>query len=98
MKDLVAEAPATWLRFIDPTIEGPVVVMDCDLSTIGTEADKVLRVDDPRGPYVVHLVFQSGYERMFPARLLRYNALLTGVRCRSTRPSSCSARRPTGRT
>ena len=76
-KDLVAGEPETWLRFLDPAIVGALTVIDCDLSTIVTGADKVIRVDDPRGAYIVHLEFQSGYERMFPARLLRYNALLS---------------------
>lgn len=76
-KDLVASEPGTWLHFIDPRIVGDLTVIDCDLSTITTGADKVIRVDDPRGAYIVHLEFQSGYEPMFAPRLLRYNALLS---------------------
>ena len=62
-KELVEFHPPDW-------------VVDADLATLSFEADKVLRVDDPLGAYILHLDFQSSYDATFDWRVIRYNMLL----------------------
>ena len=49
-------------------------MVDADLSTITSEADKILRVEEP-SPWIVHVEFQSSYNQELPLRLQRYNIL-----------------------
>ncbi len=53
---------------------GEVRVVDADLSTITSEADKILRIEEP-SPWIVHVEFQSSYNKELPLRLQRYNIL-----------------------
>jgi predicted transposase YdaD len=53
---------------------GEVRVVDADLSTITTEADKILSVEEP-APWVVHVEFQSSHDSELPLRVQRYNIL-----------------------
>ncbi|MBV8310477.1 MAG: hypothetical protein JO344_08850 [Planctomycetaceae bacterium] len=54
---------------------GEVRILNVDLSTITTEADSVLLVQEVE-PWVVHLEFQSSYDPNLPLRLQRYNILV----------------------
>jgi hypothetical protein len=74
-KDLLEADPAAWMAYLGLDPPGPVEVIDSDLSTVTTEADKVFRVGGP-GPYLVHVEMQSSTDATLPRRLLRYNALL----------------------
>lgn len=47
--------------------------MDADLSTVISEADRILRVKEPE--YLAHMELQSTYEDDLDARALRYNVL-----------------------
>ena len=71
-KDLVEMHPSDWLLLAGLAVEGAVRVVDADLSTITTQADKVILV----GGRIVHFELQSGPDRRLPMRILRYNALL----------------------
>ena len=54
---------------------GEVRILNVDLSTITTEADSVLLVQEIE-PWLVHLEFQSSYDRTLPQRLQRDNTLV----------------------
>jgi predicted transposase YdaD len=74
-KDLLEIAPADWLAFLGHPAPERVRLIDADLSTVTTAADKVLLVEeDP--PWLLHLEFQSRHEEKLPQRILRYNVLL----------------------
>lgn len=68
--------PAGWAAFLG--VDSPVGglrVIDSDLSAVSLAADKVLRVeDDP--PRLLHVEFQSDWDRWLPRRFLAYNAVL----------------------
>jgi hypothetical protein len=72
---LLEADPAAWMTYLGLDPEGPVEVIDSDLSTVTAEADKVFRVGGPE-PYLVHIEMQSSADVTLPRRLLRYNALL----------------------
>ncbi|MFN0052559.1 MAG: hypothetical protein ACKV0T_10215, partial [Planctomycetales bacterium] len=50
-------------------------VIDADVSTVSSSADKVLRVEEP-DPWILNLEFQTSYDALLGRRLLRYNVLL----------------------
>ena len=69
---LVQAYPDDWLTYLGFDAASSVEVIDTKLTTVSTEADKVLRVnDDP--PWILHLEFQSGYDATIGARLASYN-------------------------
>jgi predicted transposase YdaD len=74
-KELLEAHPEPWLRLLLGTDVGRVSVLNADLSTITTEADKVLRVDVPE-PWLVHVEFQSRHDLTLPLWLQRYNLLM----------------------
>ena len=74
-KNLVDARPGDWLRFLRlPGTRAEVV--DADLATVTTEADRVLRVTDAPIPYLLHLEFQASRDDTLAVRTLRYNVLL----------------------
>jgi hypothetical protein len=75
-KHLLETDPGAWMTFADLVPDGPVTVLDTDLSTVTSAADGVYRVDGPE-PWLVHFEFQSSADRLLNARLLRYNVLLS---------------------
>ncbi|MBC7804711.1 MAG: hypothetical protein H7145_01045, partial [Akkermansiaceae bacterium] len=58
---------------------GAVSLIDADLATVTTEADRFIRVDPVGAPgqtsYIVHIELQSGDMTDLPLRTLRYNVL-----------------------
>lgn len=74
-KHLFETDPGTWLAYASLVPDGPLHVLDTDLSTISAAADAVVRVDGPK-PWLVHFEFQSSHDSRFETRLLRYNVLL----------------------
>jgi hypothetical protein len=77
-KDLLETHPGSWMEYLHLRSQGPVRVINADLSTVTTEADKVLRVDDEPQPWLVHIELQASRDRRFIPRLLRYNVLAHG--------------------
>ncbi len=73
-KELLESDPRAWLQWLLGRELADVRTLNVDLSTVTTEADSVLLVQDSE-PWVVHLEFQSGYDPEIPRRLLRYNLL-----------------------
>lgn len=75
-KDLIETDPAGWVAFLGcPVAPAAVRLVDADVSTVTTDADKVIRVDGP-DPWLLHLEIQAGREETLDRRVLRYNALL----------------------
>ena len=73
-KQLLEISPADWVRFFGLPVGAGAEVIEADLSTVTTEADKVVRVQtDP--PYLLHVEFQAGHDDI-AERTLRYNVLL----------------------
>lgn len=73
-KELVRLQPEDWLELLGlPHAECEVI--DADLATVSTEADRLIRVKTP-APYLVHLEFQAGHDgHAASGRMLRYNVL-----------------------
>jgi predicted transposase YdaD len=73
-KTLVDFRPEDWLRFLGLP-PGECQVIDSDLATVSTEADRLIEVQGAT-PYVTHIEFQSGHDgAAIPERLLRYNGI-----------------------
>ena len=66
--------PEDWLTFLGLPVF-PVEIIDADLSTVTTAADKIIKVNDPDDPYCLHLDFQSSYDGQIDLRTLSYNVL-----------------------
>ena len=73
-KELVEADPQSWIRYVGLP-DAPTELIDSDLATVSTEADRVLRVK-AAFPYLAHLEFQSTYKLDLGHRALRYNVLL----------------------
>ena len=71
MQTLYDREPAEWLQFLEFPVPEPglLQVLDSNVSTIGAEIDKAIRVGGPE-PYIVHTEFVSGRDRRLPARFL----------------------------
>src|SRR4051794_8685749 len=74
-RSLVEDYPETWLAYLGIVPDGPVSVLDANLSTVSAEADKVIRIDGPV-PLLVHLEMQTSADPTLARRLLRYNAMI----------------------
>ncbi len=74
-KDLLEADPESWIAYLHLKHQGPVRVIDSDLSSVTAEADKVLRIDDPE-PWLVHVELQASHDLRLAHRMLRYNVLL----------------------
>jgi predicted transposase YdaD len=75
-KDLIETDPAGWVTFLGGNAPASAVsLVDADVSTVTTDADKVIRVDAV-APWLLHLDIQTGWQNDLDRRLLRYNALL----------------------
>ena len=75
VKYLITERLADWLPLSGRRAEGPVEVIDADLSTVTAYADKVLRVgSDPW--WLLHLELQAYWDPLLASRVHFYNALL----------------------
>lgn len=83
-KYLFEADPAAWLAFFGIEPGGLVSVVDTDLSTVTSDADKVIRIDAAE-PWLVHVEVQAGYDADLARRLLRYNVL-------SRRSATCPAK------
>lgn len=75
LKNLIERYPADWLRSLGLPVSGQVEVLDTDLSTITTQADRVLRLPHP-DPHLIHIELQSSLDRRLVSRILQYNVLL----------------------
>ncbi|WP_309708241.1 hypothetical protein [Armatimonas sp.] len=73
-KELVRFQPEDWLALLGLPPD-PCELVDADLATVSTEADRLIRVNSAK-PYLVHIEFQAGHDGYsVPGRMLRYNVL-----------------------
>jgi hypothetical protein len=76
-KRLLEIRPSDWVRLLGFP-EGPVSLVDADLSTVSLAADRLIRVDAAT-PYVLHNELESGHHtHEAPRRMLTYNAIVGG--------------------
>jgi predicted transposase YdaD len=64
-----------WAAFLCSQVNlplGPASIEDTNLSN-SLSSDKLIRIDHPETPYLLHLEIQSSGELRMPARMLRYN-------------------------
>lgn len=73
-KRLVEASPHAWLAYAGLNGERAELI-DADLSTITSEADRMLRVYNP--DYLAHFELNVSYSKEYGDSLLRYNALAT---------------------
>lgn len=76
IKQLVLTYPEHWCRYLGLDFNGPVSVKNAELSTVTTEADSALLIEEPN-PWLVQTEFQASRDLTLPQRLQRYNVLLS---------------------
>jgi hypothetical protein len=67
-------------------VDGPLEIIDGDVSSISAAADKVIRVKGDE-PYIAHVEFQGSADENLDERVLFYNVVLRwthGIKVRST--------------
>jgi predicted transposase YdaD len=75
-KDLFDRDPRAWAELLlGRKIDVPTQILNVDLSTVTSAADALIEVKSPH-PWIVHVEFQTGYEKTIPLRLQRYNILV----------------------
>lgn len=74
-KYLLETGPAGWLEYVGLGRPSAISIVDADLATVTSAADKVIRVDSPAS-WLAHLELQSSRDLFLPDRLLQYNVLL----------------------
>lgn len=74
-KYLLEADPAGWLEYVGLGRPASTSIIDADLATVTSAADKVIRANDPL-PWLGHLELQSSRDPLLPDRLLQYNVLL----------------------
>ncbi len=75
LKDLGRDSPADFLAAFDRPPEGPLQLLNVDLSTVTTAADLIIGVGDPLAE-VIHFDFQSSSAAWKHASVLVYNVLI----------------------
>ena len=75
LKELVGKYPADWLACLGIKTTGRIDVIESDLSTVTTQADKVLLIHDPT-PWILHIELQASRDAGLSRRILKYNTLL----------------------
>jgi hypothetical protein len=73
---LIEQYLPDWLAIAPRKAQGPVRVIDSDLSTISAEADKLLYIDDPQ-PWILHLEPQANWDGTLEKRLSWYNEIVS---------------------
>lgn len=76
-KHLVEARPLDWLALAGLPADGPVRVVDADLSAVTSAADKLLQVaaSGTRPAFLAHIEFQSSPDPHQDRRIAAYNAL-----------------------
>src|SRR6516162_4032619 len=75
LKDLARAYPADFLTVLDRPPQGPLALLNVDLSTVTTAADLVVGVGAPLAE-IVHIDLQSSAAAWKHADVLVYNSLL----------------------
>ena len=82
LKELLERYPSDWLAQLSMTVAGTVELIDADLSSITTQADKIIRVNEA-DPWLLHLELQAGRDPRVDRRALKYtcNRHSIGITC-----------------
>jgi hypothetical protein len=72
---LIEQYLPDWLALAPRKAQGPVRVIDSDLSTITAEADKLLYIEDPQ-PWILHLEPQANWDGNLEKRVSWYNEIV----------------------
>jgi predicted transposase YdaD len=75
-KVLVERYPVDWLKFTGVEPNGPVTLIDSDVSTLNAAADRVILVGEP-SPWLANIELQASYDPQLPERVLFYSILLS---------------------
>lgn len=75
LKDLVYKYPRDWLAQFGLPATAPVEMLDTDLSTITTQADRLILVRDAV-PWIFHVELQSSRDSDLGLRTLEYSVLV----------------------
>lgn len=73
---LIEQYLPDWLALAQRKPQGPVRVIDSDLSTITAEADKLIYVEDPQ-PWILHLEPQANWDGALEKRVSWYNGIVS---------------------
>lgn len=76
MKHPISDFPQDWSEWLGVPRGTPVRVVDSDVSTVATIADRVIEVLGPR-PFVLHIEPQSYYDKYLDVRMYESNGRLT---------------------
>lgn len=76
MKHAMAEFPQDWAELVGVRKVTPVRIVDSDVSTVATLADKVIEVLGAK-PFVLHLEPQAYYDKSLDIRMFEANGRLT---------------------
>lgn len=71
-KFLLELGPRDWLALIGRTTTAPVTIVESDLSTVSSQADKIVRVEESR-PWLAHFEPFSSRDPQAPRRMCRYS-------------------------
>jgi predicted transposase YdaD len=77
-KHLFENHPRDWLTLVGwpvPPTDAGVTMVDTDLSTVSSAADKLVRVEIEPTPYLAHVEFQTSGDADLDNRMLLYNVL-----------------------
>ena len=76
LKHTLAAFPQDWAEFLGVPKGASVRIVDSDVSSVATVADKVIEVDRP-SPFVLHVEPQAYYDRDLDVRMFEANARLS---------------------
>ena len=74
-RDFFGGYPGPLLDYLGLVPDGPIEVVDTNISTVVAEVDKVFRIDGAH-PYLIHIEFQASADSTLPRRCLRYSSIL----------------------
>ena len=76
LKSLVERYPVDWLNFCGLPPQGPVSLVDSEISTLTAAADRVIRVDES-APWLANIELQASYDSELAERTHFYSTLLS---------------------
>lgn len=75
MKMIMEDNQFAWLQQFGVNPDGPVSVVDSEVSTVKKDVDKLFLIDGP-DPFLAHIELQSGPDPEMPWRMNQYNFLV----------------------
>lgn len=75
LKRLLEGDPEAWMKLLNLEGVGPVRFLDTEFHTTTARVDKLILVDGEE-KWLIHIEFQSSYDRTIALRIIRYSALI----------------------